>query len=356
MERINKHNFEAYFLDYHEGRLSSEEEKLVMAFIQDNPECFDAFEDYDSVTLTPPNVHYPDKSELFRTEVSLPDPDEWEYLCIAYMEGDLSGEEKSDFEHQVADPEKKRILDVFMATKSVPDESIQFENKAFLKKKAVLIPRWIYGAVSAAAILILGWIIISPFSDTPDKSLMAEENTREVIFINKIEHPSLHERLASSDNGNTRNLIRSAIFNIAEEDPGMEDIGSLREYTLMASLNSQKPVSVNSGYNALPNSADVFAYRAIPGIEDEEYQTLLAFSGDFIRKQLLNQDPDLVEKTKFSFWELADAGLEKVSKTFGANADIEREYNEAGELMAVSFESPLVGFNTPIRRRSPQID
>ncbi len=83
MERINKNNFEAYFLDFHEGNLNPEEEKVVMAFVQENPECFDAFEDYDSVTLPVPDLNYPDKSELFRTEVSMPQSDEWEYLCIS---------------------------------------------------------------------------------------------------------------------------------------------------------------------------------------------------------------------------------------------------------------------------------
>ena len=90
---------------------------------------------------------------------------------------------------------------------------------------------------------------------------------------------------------------------------------------------------------------------------DSEYQTIWAFSGDLLRKEVLGQDPELVKNTRFSFWELADAGLEKISDVFNTNADIEREYNASGELMAVSFESPLLGFNTPIRRRGEaQID
>ena len=358
MDRINKNNFEAYFLDFHEGRLNPEEEKAVMAFVQENPECFDSFEDYDSVTLPIPDVSYPDKFELFRTEVSMPESDEWEYLCIAYMEGDLSGVELADFENQAqASPEKQKTLNVFLATKSIPDETVQYENKGDLKKKAVLIPRWMYGAVSAAAILILGWIIISPFGDSQEKPIMAEEKGREVIYFDKLLHPGINEKFASTDEASIRTLKPSSILNSVIEDPELFEIEPMaRENIFMASIGSHISSLVKPGNVYVPNSSEGFAYRAIPGIEDEEYQTLLAFSGDFIRKQLLDQDPDLVEKTKFSFWELADAGLEKVSKTFGSNADIEREYSESGELMAVSFESSLLGFNTPIRRRTAKID
>ncbi len=186
---------------------------------------------------------------------------------------------------------------------------------------------------------------------------MAEEKGREIIYCDKLLHPGVNEKFAFTDDASTRTLIPSSVFNSVIEDPDLFEIEPMaRENILMASIGSQILPMVKPGNEYVPTSSEVFAYRAIPDIEDEEYQTLLAFSGDFIRKQLLDQDPDLVERTKFSFWELADAGLEKVSKTFGANADIEREYSESGELMAVSFESPLLGFNTPIRRRTAKID
>ena len=190
MNRIDKHNYEAYFLDYHEGRLSPEEEKVVKAFIRDNPECFDDFEDYQAVVLPVPEINYPDKTELFKTEISMPAVDEWEYLCVALMEGDLSDEELVEFEQErLSDPEKEKILNTFLATKSFPDESVRFEKKAELKKKLVLIPRWIYGAVSAAAILVLGWIIFAPFGDQTDATKMANDKPREVIYIDKLAHP-----------------------------------------------------------------------------------------------------------------------------------------------------------------------
>ncbi len=361
MNRIDKNNYEAYFLDYHEGRLNSEEEQSVMTFIQDNPECFDVFEDYQALVLPIPDIKYPNKSELFRTEVSMPAVDEWEYLCVAFIEGDLSDKELDNFEKErLSDPEKEKTLNTFLATKSSPDESIHYEQKAELKKKVVLIPRWIYGAVSAAAILVLGWIIFSPFGDKTDIPQMADEKNREIIYIDKLAHPGKYDRIASLDT-KIKHLSNSSVT-FLDNQAGLSDKGLSgdnpieRESYVMLALGSQKPITIHTVPSEMPPSSSVFAFRSIPSVEEDEYQTFFAFSGDLIRKQILKQDPALVEKSRFSLWELADAGLEKLSNIFGTNADIEREYSESGDLLAVSFESALIGFNTPIRKKSAQID
>ena len=308
-----------------------------------------------------PEINYPDKTELFKTEISMPAVDEWEYLCVAFMEGDLSDEELVEFEQErLSDPEKEKILNTFLATKSFPDESVRFEKKAELKKKLVLIPRWIYGAVSAAAILVLGWIIFTPFGDQTDATKMANDKPREVIYIDKLAHPGKYDRIASLEQDGKQLRNSSVIFLDkqvgADEDILAGDESMAREFNVMFALASQKISTIHSVSSEMPPSSSVFAFRAIPNVADDEYQTFLAFSGDLIRKQILNQDPELVKKSRFSLWELADAGLEKVSSIFGTNADIEREYSESGELLAVSFESALVGFNTPVRKKMVQID
>ena len=78
-------------------------------------------------------------------------------------------------------------------------------------------------------------------------------------------------------------------------------------------------------------------------------QTLGAFAGEMIRKRILGQDPDLVKKTRFSMWELADVGVEKVSDLLRVSADINRQYNADGQLVEVAFDSPLLAFQTPVR-------
>ena len=353
MDRININNYEAYFLDYHEGRLDDEERQMTLAFLKDHPALQEEFDAFVDVVLPVPEIRYPGKSELFRTALSLPGASDWEYQCIAFMEGDLNDDELKEFEEQrLSDPEKAKILAMYLSTRLKPEEEVVFENRADLKKKAVLIPRWVYGAVSAAAIFVLGWIVFTPRAGNIEPGLAAD-SSRQYIYIDKISHPSKFEKIASNNTGPA--IIKRPLEADAQNLPAEtwpDDEINARDSRIMAALPPGKPVMVeNSSIKDAPASS-YFVFRSIPSVEDDEYQTLVAFTGDFLRKQLLNQDPELVKKSRFTLWELADAGLQKISDIFGTGANIEREYDEEGELMAVSFESSLVGFNTPVRKRT----
>jgi len=237
----------------------------------------------------------------------------------------------------------------------IPEESLQFHDKQALKKKVVLIPRWIYGAVSAAAILVLAWIIFTPRSGIIDNQLIADDSSRQVINIDKISHPDKYEKISSTEQQKPA-MLKSSLAKAVVPEGNPESIGTddeemVRDNFTMASLATRRPGRVESNFEVTYPTSSLFVYRFIPGVEDDDYITLVAFSGEFIREQLLGQDPELVKKSRFSLWELADAGLEKISSVFGIGADIEREYNQSGELVAVSFESSLVGFNTPVKRK-----
>ena len=49
---INLNNYEAYFLDYHEGSLSPALVKELMEFISQHPELKEEFETFEPVALT----------------------------------------------------------------------------------------------------------------------------------------------------------------------------------------------------------------------------------------------------------------------------------------------------------------
>lgn len=50
---INIHNYEAYFLDFYEGRLSEEEMKHVLSFVEQNPTLKNSFLEYENILLLP---------------------------------------------------------------------------------------------------------------------------------------------------------------------------------------------------------------------------------------------------------------------------------------------------------------
>ncbi len=322
-------------LDYHEGQLSEAEVSRLHNFVEQHHE-FSIDPGFDnSLKLSSPNVVYADKTDLYKTDLLLPDLTEEELECLAVLEGDNPTQEVKQSNRKLFDQFEKTIL--------VADPDIVFSNKKELHKKRILLPAYVYGAIATAAMLVFAWFIFSPNTLPVDPLRIAQDSTREVIFLDKLVHPDEFDLIAS--NTPSKRVVGPTVKKVkAEVFDQRDDVKLSTVQRLVAhEIPSLKTLNMNS--------SSAFVYRTIPYFETEEYKTFLAFSGEMIRKNILGQDPELVEKSKFSLWELADAGLEKVASTFSVPMDIEREYNDEGELIEVSFDSPLLAFSAPLNTR-----
>jgi len=123
-----------------------------------------------------------------------------------------------------------------------------------------------------------------------------------------------------------------------------------REEVFLAEIISRGISSVEPS-EPLDLYADLLITRPSPFDSAEDLESISDFASNVIRERLLGQEREMVKKTRFTLWELADAGLQKLTDKFGINANIDRAYNNEGELVAVSFDSRLIGFEAPIKQR-----
>ena len=66
---INRHNYEAYFLDYYEKNLNPAQVKELMSFLDHNPDLKDEFNDFELISLESDNqVSFPSKQSLKKNE------------------------------------------------------------------------------------------------------------------------------------------------------------------------------------------------------------------------------------------------------------------------------------------------
>lgn len=338
MKEISKYNIEAWLLDYHEGRLSDVEVAKMLEFVEEDSELSIDFDFDPTLKLSSPEVFYNDKTDLYKTEFSLPDLSEDELECLAVLEGDVKNSKL----------EKKNLplLNLFKETVLVPDKNIVFENKQALCKKRILLPTYVYGAIATAATLIFAWFIFNPNTQTVDPIKTVKDSNREVIYLDKLINPDEFDAIAS--HVPLKKVAKSTTIIYQEETlPERFD-------TEIASIQRLTAFTVASTIEENINSSNAFVYRTIPFHETKEYQNFLAFSGEMIRKNILGQDAELVEKSKFSFWELADVGLEKVSSALSLPMNIEREYNVEGKLVELSFDSRLLAFSKPMNSQKVQ--
>ncbi|HEU4716845.1 MAG TPA: hypothetical protein VFU15_03385 [Bacteroidia bacterium] len=140
--KITRENCEAFFLDFYEGRLSTEQVTELFAFLDDNPEQKEMFESFEDVSFNPDEkVSLGDKSFL-KKDAAAGDAvtlSGYEHYFIAYVEGLLSAEEKQAVEKFIAaHPQKRAELELLKKTVLAPEKEIVFENKEALKRSVVL--------------------------------------------------------------------------------------------------------------------------------------------------------------------------------------------------------------------------
>lgn len=156
-EKINIENYEAFLLDYVEGRLSEADQQALFAFLKAHPEIDAELELEEGPEITTGgDAGLPEsfKSSLKREEsTQLPLKD---HLMIASVEGQLSKSEETQLQALIEEDEALlKELSYYQQTKLKAAKE-QFPNKAELmrdKKVRRIIPLWAYTAAAAASIL-----------------------------------------------------------------------------------------------------------------------------------------------------------------------------------------------------------
>ena len=148
--KINKNNYEAYFLDYHEGNLSPEEVTELLLFVEQYPDLKEELESFENFTIEDySSITFENKSSL-KKEIT--DNNREEYFIKA-VEKTLNVAEKNLLENYLKQhPQFLVDYNLFQKTKVEADTSIVFEKKDAMKKD--LTPSFSTGNGNAGEALI----------------------------------------------------------------------------------------------------------------------------------------------------------------------------------------------------------
>ncbi len=129
---INKNNYEAYFLDYHEGNLSPQEVADLFLFLSEHPELKKELDDFENVTLEDfPSTVFENKESLKKNITQ----DNREDYFIRAIEGNLDANESILLQTFLTEhPEFLEEFKLFEKIKLQPDPAVVFENKQELKQ------------------------------------------------------------------------------------------------------------------------------------------------------------------------------------------------------------------------------
>lgn len=181
MIMIDKHNYEAFLLDFMEGNLSAEQAKALEDFLKRHPEIDADIFSLDDVKLQADSSRFNAKMRLKRDE-NIPELSKEDALLIGLIENSLSSDEKAAAEHLIqSDVNAAKSFAHYQKTKLKANEALHFPDKTKLKKKApiFLLTFRQVGAVAAVfvGILVSVFVYLNRFDNqyTPE-NYVAQEN------------------------------------------------------------------------------------------------------------------------------------------------------------------------------------
>ncbi len=175
-EKIHSGNYEAYLLDYLEGRLTREEREALFLFLEAHPELGKDLEEVEMVKLTPPEVVYEGKETLQRPDLSFESIDSGnaEEAMIALHEGELSpGQREMLEEYLQLHPEKQRDLELYGKVYLKPPAAVLAGKSDLYKKERRIVP-WIPAAAAGIALLLAVSFLLRQTGNTSPERVTAE--------------------------------------------------------------------------------------------------------------------------------------------------------------------------------------
>lgn len=169
MKKLNKHTYEAWLLDYHEGNLSAGEKQELIAFMTANPHLQWGEHELSETTLKPETEVFQLKNKLHKNEFGLEaNKSELEYKMIELVEGLLTKTEAENFENKLSAKQTKTLKHYKASKLTASDESYlhkktlykQGKNSWFLDTKSLFIRKeyFSYAASLLAVILAVVWL------------------------------------------------------------------------------------------------------------------------------------------------------------------------------------------------------
>ena len=333
--KINQHNYEAWFLDYHEGRLTADQEGELLAFLSRHPRLRQEFDDYVAETLAPDHSTFMPEADSLKK--SLMDFSPLEGRMIALTEGDLDREnEKALLDEISLSEEDKLLLEKFRKTKLSPDTSITFSDAAALKKPVIILWQSTQriAAVAAAVLILIGiasLFLFRPWTQDERESLAVqsiEKKNPEILSV-AIERPSLKTR--TSPIISSRPMEREEM-NISRINPltnsMVEDHRSTAYSTsiLLARISDLKPYYSVSQDELIAQGAEnrTLAGKVISGFFNK-------LSAPFNTSHEKAADRD----RKVTFWDFAELGVKSFNVLGDHEYTLVKEYNDKGNVKGV---------------------
>lgn len=349
--KIDRNNYESFFVDYLEGNL---DEKLVddfIEFITQNPDLKEELALFEPVAIDALNIEFGKKELLYKERFDL--ENEFNEAAIAALEGDLTENDKIEFENYITKhPERKPEVALFEKTRLIADQSVVFQKKNTLYKTAP-IKTFLLWSGRVAALLVIAMLAY--------------------YYIGKNEKsPFDNSKIAVIENNNSTNDLPAEINKDPENNiPQVKDVPVTSQLKAAEKEAKQsKTESLRENFTAPDNQND-FTRTEIETIQLAQIERVQATIAPELPEAELAairitipsvETPDeyllvdrIKDKTgfeKINFKKITQAGLNLVASL--SNEKFRYQTNETGKVTEIIYDSRLLAFTIPTTRNNEE--
>jgi hypothetical protein len=365
--KIDRSNYEIWLIDWLDGNVTGNQVEQIKQFLAENPDLGEEFRDFTALNLKASSKSFPFKEQLKKSNADIP-VSQFEYLCVANLENDLSAEQEDELKEIIdRDPEKKRTFEIFQKTILKPVAiGFKYKNRLIRRTSVNKVIRLsIIGLSTAAAIvlIVLNYFLIPQnLSDNVNdtaQNLMVDSNLKQVpaekdleLIIavnNKVPVREKTDNLPTAIHEERSVLTQTDILLAETVDSVPGSTEDKRTVIKKVPVNFTE-INVTGeifSNNLIASSTDLI----IPPDEDQR-SNLSKFISKTFREKILKENSS--ENSPLKGYEIAEAGVSGINKLLGWNMGLDRKTDENGDLKSVYFSSRILKFNAPVKKSTPQ--
>ena len=360
--RIDRSDYEIWFTDFLDGNLNEEQVRQLEQFLIVNPDLKEELEDLRREKIYPPTIPYSHKKSLVKNPSQVTDR-QFDLLCAAYIENDLSGEALEEFELMISgDTERIKTLEQFSKTRLTPPD-IKFHGKRKLLRLTPVQKSIRISAVSLSAAASVAALLFFLYTSSVDKSgnietlsLLPENRpvTEQPLFKSPAEtNRTDTETSPKLQAGNTGKTI---INKLISADPVNESPEIISESVNMIRSNQESinPVETLPAYHIAGIAPDLNLNEALirfnnnQPVSETDERTVAGFIAKTFREKILREEK--ADDSPIKGYEIAEAGVNGINKLLGWQMALVKNSDDKGEVKSVSFNSRLLKIQAPVNK------
>jgi hypothetical protein len=333
---INPNNYEAYFLDYIEGRLDSQSIAQLKSFLYKHPKLNIKTKRFDY--LSPENINFPNKTSLkkFQFQNFEINDKNFDEFCIARLEKLLSAEKSKElFEYIDKYPNSNEDFDRIARTFLQP-QPVTFDKELLYKihskrssKSAIL---WYSIAAGLAIFVTVGINLIRQKNNSNAYSLVTSSKvyiplSSKVLNYDKPQKVDQNKNLYKTLNINP--VVEPYVINTLSKDSLKREMPTYLKPIKITMIKIDNSTYIQLNLNKRLDQIN---------IQNKRKNNFIASIASFT-KRITNIDRLKNASGKISIIKVAQAGINGINQITNSKMKLIEKTDTTGNVTALSFES-----------------